>query len=176
MSLVELLSPMGAAWATALALLAALLAVTRTSPVHGLGFLVTALLGLACAFFALGAPFAGALQILVYVGAVVVVFVFVVMTLEASAPGGPRERFAWLRAGVGPAILAALILAPFVLGLGVEHIAPGPDAGISAQSVGRVLFGSWALAVELASFLLLAGLLGVRHLGRRDRPDGARGS
>jgi NADH-quinone oxidoreductase subunit J len=135
--------------------------------VHALLYLLAALLALAAAFFALGASFAAVLQILIYAGAIVVVFVFVVMTVDASRATPARDRTGLARGWPGAAVIAILVAGPFLFGLG--GAAPGAPAPVSAQAVGRLLFGPWALAVELASLLLLAGLIGVRHLGRRDR-------
>jgi NADH-quinone oxidoreductase subunit J len=143
------------------------LAVTRPNAVHALLYLLAALLALAAAFFALGASFAAVLQILIYAGAIVVVFVFVVMTVDASPAAQSRDQTGLARGWPGAAAIAALVAAPFLFGLG--GVAPGAPAPVPAQAVGLLLFGPWALTVELASFLLLAGLIGVRHLGRRDR-------
>ncbi|KAB7643734.1 NADH-quinone oxidoreductase subunit J [Polymorphobacter fuscus] len=156
-------------WAGATALLAALMTVTRTTIVHALMYLVAMLLALAAMFFALGASFAGALQILVYAGAIVAVFVFVVMTVEAGPAIAAQERARLRGAWRGPALLVALLLVPLLAGL-----VPGTAAAlpVSAKAVGALLFGPWALAVELASFLLLAALLGARHLARRTPEDG----
>jgi NADH-quinone oxidoreductase subunit J len=141
--------------------------VTRANAVHALLYLVVTLLALAVSFFALGAGFSGGLLIMVYAGAIVVLFVFVVMTLPTSVVDMAQERAALKKAWPLPAAMALLVIAPFLFGLGDG--APGQAAPVSAKTVGVLLFGPWALAIELASFLLLAGLIGVRHLGRRDR-------
>jgi NADH-quinone oxidoreductase subunit J len=146
--------------------------VTRPNAVHALLYLVTTLLALAVAFFALGAAFSAVLLIMIYAGAIVVLFVFVVMTLPISPETMLRERAVLKRAWPLPATMAALVIMPFLFGLG--HVAPGAAAPVSARQVGRLLFGPWALAIELASFLLLAGLIGVRHIGRSDRHHGDR--
>jgi NADH-quinone oxidoreductase subunit J len=154
-------------WAGAVALLAALLAVTRATVVHALMYLVAMLLTLAAMFFALGAGFAGAMQILIYAGAIVAVFVFVVMTVDSSPEAAALERSRLRRGWRGPALLVVVMLLPLLAGIaGGGAIVP-----VSARAVGALLFGPWALAVELASFLLLAALLGARHLARRP-PEG----
>lgn len=156
-----------ALWAGALALIAAAMAVTRPNVVHGLMCLVAALLALSAAFFALGAGFAGAVQILIYAGAILAVFVFVVMTLDASPEAMALERERLKQAWHVPAIVTLLVAAPFALGLHEAPMAPGAPAAVPARQLGTLLFGDWALAVEIASFLLLAALMGARHLGRR---------
>lgn len=156
--------------AGAVALIAAALAVTRASIVHGLMCLVAALVALAMAFFALGAGFAGSLQILIYAGAILVVFVFVVMTVDDKPEALALERERLKQSWFYPVIVVLLVSAPFVLGLPGDVVAPGAPASVAARRVGALLFGPWAIAVEIASFLLLAALLGARHLGRRAQP------
>lgn len=164
-----------ALWAGAAALAASALAVTRPNVVHALLCLLAALVALGGAFFALGADFAGAIQLLIYAGAVVAVFVFVVMTIDASP-----ERLAEARAGLRatwrlPAALAAAALLPILGALLLGHGTPGAPAPSGAAELGLLMFGDWAVATELATLLLLAGLMGVRLLGRRPRDrSGAR--
>ncbi len=157
-----------------IAVLATIRVVTSFSPVHAVLYLIVSLLAVAMVFFALGAPFAGALEIIVYAGAIMVLFVFVIMMLQLGGEASAQER-AWLqpRIWVGPALLAALLL--LVL---LSTILRG-EAGevisgelITATAVGGLLFGPWLMAVELAAFLLLAALVTASHVGRLERtPD-----
>jgi len=156
--------------AGAVAVLATVLAVTRLDAVHAVLYLIVSLLATAVVLYTLGAPFAAALEVIIYAGAIVVLFVFVVMMLNLGRAAVARER-GWLApaAWVGPGLLALLLLAEVLFVL-----APTPPAApgvITATDVGVTLFGRYLLAVELASMLLLAGLVGAYHLGRRD-PDG----
>jgi NADH-quinone oxidoreductase subunit J len=153
----------------AVAVLAALLAVTRATIVHALMYLVVMLLALAALFFALGANFAGALQILVYAGAIVAVFVFIVMTVDTGREAVARERGRLHGGWRGPLVLVALILLPLLAG--TDGSATMAIRQVPARAVGGLLFGPWALAVELASFLLLAALLGARILSRPPSQD-----
>ena len=153
-----------------IAILATLRVITHTNPVHALLYLIISLLAVAGVFFALGANFAGALEIIVYAGAIMVLFVFVVMMLNLGGAEMAQER-KWLQpqAWIGPAILSAILLAVVIYAiLGVN------DQGINgtqidAKAVGVALFGPYVLAVELASMLLLAGLVVAFHIGREDR-------
>ena len=156
-----------ATWAAALALAAVLVAVTRDSVVHALLLLLAALIALAAAFFALASPFAGAIQLLIYAGAVVAVFVFVVMTVEAGAEARARERALFSGAWPLPAAVTLLALLPMLVGLG--GTGPATPAATGAADVGLLMFGDWAVATELVSLLLIAGMIGVRVLGRRKR-------
>lgn len=161
----------GAWWAGAVALLAALMAVTRATLVHALMALVVMLVALAAMFFVLGAGFAGALQILIYAGAIVAVFLFIVMTADGSADAVALERQRLRDGWPGPAVLGMLLLLPMLFGHG--YVAgPGDGSGsVSARLVGALLYGRWGLAVELVSFLLLAALLVARMLARRQPGD-----
>ncbi len=152
----------------AVALASALRCVTHTNPVHALLYLVVMLLAAAGIFFALGAPFAGALEVIIYAGAIMVLFVFMVMMLNLGAETEAREK-EWLNplAWIGPMLLSALMLAALAAGILGSGGATGAQT-VDAKQVGIALFGPWLLAVELASLLLLGALVAAWHLGRDD--------
>ncbi len=153
------------------AIVATLLAITRTNAVHALLYLVSAMLALAVIFMTLGAPFIAAFQVIVYAGAIMVLFVFVVMMLNEGAPSVERET-QWLKVGTwfGPALLSGVLLAELVFLLTQHGVPAGAAtaAPVDPQQVGLALFGPYLLGVELSSMLLLSGLVGAFHLGRRD--------
>ena len=157
-------------FAAGVALIATLRVVTGTNPVHALLYLIISLLAVAMVFFSLGAPFAGALEIIVYAGAIMVLFVFVVMMLNLGAAAVEQERH-WLTPGIwfGPSLLCALLLGQLLY---VLFSAPSGaligQVTVEAKTVGISLFGPYLLAVELASMLLLAALVAAYHLGRHD--------
>ncbi|PWC10222.1 NADH-quinone oxidoreductase subunit J [Brenneria roseae subsp. americana] len=153
-----------------IAVLATLRVITHTNPVHALLYLIVSLLAIAGVFFSLGAYFAGALEIIVYAGAIMVLFVFVVMMLNLGNSVVEQER-AWLKPGVwiGPGLLSLVLLTVIVkaiLSLSDQNIT---GEMVDAKSVGISLFGPYVLAVELASMLLLAGLVVAFHIGREDK-------
>lgn len=153
----------------AVALPAAIMVVVSTNPVHALLYLVLSILALAVVFFAFGAPFAAALQVIVYAGAILVLFVFVVMMLNLGRQTEEQER-KWLSptTWIGPAALSAVLLWQMVQLLWLKGGATTP-AGVqevSAKAVGIALYGPYLLAVELASMMLLAGLVAAYHLGK----------
>ena len=159
--------------AGSVAIAASLLAVTRLNASHALIYLVVALLSIAVIFFLLGAPFAAALEIVIYAGAIVVLFLFVVMMLNLGRKSVERER-QWLLPGfwVIPSILAGVLFV--VLGIVLSGQSdPISTAGtmVGPKEVGESLFTTYLLAVELAGFLLLAALVGAYHLGRRYMED-----
>jgi NADH-quinone oxidoreductase subunit J len=153
--------------AALVALSATVLALTRTSAVHALIYLIVSLLAVGVIFFLMGATFAAALEVLIYAGAIMVLFVFVIMMLNLGEAGEARER-QWLgsRYWIIPGIMAALLFVELLIAL--QHTPTvSPDIAIAPKAVGLALFGPYVLAVEIASMLLLAGLVGAYHLGRR---------
>jgi NADH-quinone oxidoreductase subunit J len=160
--------------AGAVAVIATLLVVTRRSTIHALLYLVVSLFAVAVVFYTLGAPFVAALEVIVYAGAIIVLFLFTVMLLNIGGEAGPDARRRLRPASwIGPGVLAAVLL----VGL-VAIIASGANARVGGRAVeprevGVALYGPYAIGVELASTLLLAALIGARHLGQRRRePDG----
>jgi NADH-quinone oxidoreductase subunit J len=152
--------------AAVVAVVATIRVITSTRAVHALLYLVVSLLAVAIVFYTLGAPFAAALEALVYAGAIIVLFVFVVMMLNLGEVSARQER-AWLmpRSWIGPALLALVLLAELVALLWQR--APAAEvATVGPRAVGALLFGPYLLAVELASMLLLAGLVAAYHIGR----------
>ena len=153
--------------AAAVAVISTALVITQLNAVHALLYLILSLIASAVVFYLMGAYFAALLEVIVYAGAVMVLFLFVVMLLNLGQRTIEQER-AWLQAGSwrGPALLAGVLLAELawvlVTGGGAEtgHV-------VSSKEVGIRLFGPYVLAVELASMLLLAGLVGAYHLARR---------
>lgn len=154
--------------AATVAVLATLGVVTGKNPVHALLSLVVSLLAVAMVFFAIGAPFAGALEMIVYAGAILVLFVFVVMMLNLGAETERQER-AWLAPGSWwyPALLSGVLLAQWLVVL-PQATAPLGGETISPKDVGIALFGPYLLVVELVSMLLLAAMVAAWHLGRHD--------
>ena len=160
--------------AAAVAIVATALVIAMPSAIHALLYLIVSLLAVAVVFYVLGAPFAAALEVIVYAGAIMVLFVFVVMMLNLGRPAAAAQERAWLRPTmwIGPAVLATLLLAELVYLLLRAAPAGASSGELDSRQVGTLLFGPYLLGVELASMLLLAGLVGAYHLGWRDREDG----
>jgi len=145
--------------------------VTNTNPVHALLNLIISLLSIAGLFFCLGAPFAAALEVIVYAGAILVLFVFVVMMLNlGQATVAQEKRWFSAETWAWPSGLAFLLGLAIVWLLGSGEYSPqAAVAGVQtvdAKVVGIALFGPYLLLVELASLLLLAALVAAYHLGR----------
>jgi NADH-quinone oxidoreductase subunit J len=149
-----------------IAVIATFMVMVKTNVVHALLYLVVSLLAVALIFFALGAPFIAALEVIIYAGAIMVLFVFVVMMLNLGARDAAREK-EWLAAEtwVGPVVLAAVLLGEVVFILLNKPEAAFRVEMVGPRLVGMALLGPYLLGVELASFLLLAGLAGAYHIG-----------
>lgn len=150
-----------------IALSATVLALSRTNAAHALIYLIISLLAVAVIFFLLGAPFAAALEVLIYAGAIMVLFVFVIMMLNLGESGEAIER-KWLssRYWLLPGIMASILFIELVLAL-QQTTAITPGIAVEPKAVALKLFGPYVLAVEIASMLLLAALVGAYHLGKR---------
>jgi NADH-quinone oxidoreductase subunit J len=150
----------------AVAILATILAITRLNPVHALLYLIVSLLAVAVVFYILGAPFIAALEVIIYAGAVIVLFIFVVMMLNLGKRTIRIER-QWLRPGMwpGPAILAAVLVAEVAVLLIHGSHAQLAGKSVGPKQVAMALYQPYLIGVELASFLLMGGLVGAYHLG-----------
>jgi NADH-quinone oxidoreductase subunit J len=154
-----------------IAVASALLFVTRKSPVAAALWLVNTMFALAALYVLLEAQFIGALQVLVYAGAIMVVFLFVVMLLnlghaeEATDFRGRWGRFA--AAGLGLALAAQLLV--LIRGR-VPRVEPDTVATTNAVTpMAQVLFTDQLLAFEVTSILLLTAIVGAVVLARRAR-------
>jgi NADH-quinone oxidoreductase subunit J len=161
--------------ASAIALLAAAMAISRRNAFHALLYVVVSLLAVAVVFLTLGAPFAGALEIIVYAGAIIVLFVFVVMMLNLGPSAVRREDgFLTPTMWIGPGILASVLLLEMAVILFRGEVTGAVATAVGPKEVALSLFGPYLIGVELASFLLLAGLVGAAYLGSGARSTGGR--
>ena len=152
------------------ALVGAVVAVSHRNAVVGALFLVLNLLSLAIFYVLLEAPFVAAIQVIVYAGAIMVLFLFIIMLLDLRRESG-RES-GWLQrvlGGAGGALLL-LYLARGVLGEAPEAAAPAEGFG-SPEQIAAVLFSRYLVPFEVISVLLLVALVGALVLARRG--DGA---
>jgi NADH-quinone oxidoreductase subunit J len=178
--------------AAGVAVIATGMVMTRTKAMHALLYLVVSFLALALVFYVLGAPFIAALEVIIYAGAIMVLFLFALMLISPGRADEERER-EWLRprAWIVPSVLTAVLLFELILllalgGVPGSGVAGGGAAGVTdgaagatavgaavqVKAVGLALFGPYLLGVELASILLLAGLVAVHRLTHDlDRPE-----
>lgn len=168
-----------------IAVIATLRMITGKNAVHALLYLIVSLLAVSVIFFLLGAPFVAALEVIIYAGAIMVLFVFVIMMLNVSGDGIKKEN-ALLTPGiwVGPSIVTAVLLLEMIYMLvrpagslpgatgamgasGVMGAAGRPE--IAPAAVGALLFTKYIIVVEISAFLLAAGIIGAYHLGQKEK-------
>jgi NADH-quinone oxidoreductase subunit J len=153
--------------ASAVAIVSTVSVIMQSNIVHALIYLILSLLAVAVIFYVLGAPFAAVLEAIVYAGAIMVLFLFVIMMLNLGKQTREQEQ-AWLsaRGWIVPGVLAALLLAQLLKVLMQTSTVMAPEA-VGVKAVSLLLFGPYVLAVELASILLLAGLVSAYHLAKK---------
>lgn len=156
---------------------ATLLVVVQSNPVYSVLLLIGSFLGLAGLYVLLDAPFVAVIQIIVYAGAIMVLFLFVVMLLNA-----PREEIVqsrMLESG-GTRALGGLLAIAFAAELAwalarsrtLAMTAPGARESYSVAAIGQRIFQEYAFAFEATSILILVAMVGAvtlagRHLGKR---------
>ncbi len=143
------------------AIAATIMVITRRNAVHALLYLVVSLLAVAVIMLLLGAAFVAALEVIIYAGAIMVLFVFVIMLI------GPRNDTVSARDWIGPVILGLILLAELLYIIAAGPFAPLAVKEVDPRQVGIALLGPYLIGVEVTAFLLLAGLVGAFHLGRR---------
>lgn len=156
---------------------AGFLVIAARNPVHSVLFLITAFFSAAGLFVLLGAEFLAMLLVVVYVGAVAVLFLFVVMMLDVDF-ASLREGFArYLPLG---AIVAVVLLIEMVLvgsavatgGAAANRPAPALEPGVSnAETIGRVLYTDYVYLFQAAGLVLLVAMIGAIVLTLRHRPN-----
>lgn len=140
-----------------------LLVVVSRNPIHSALALMMSLVQVAAIFVLLGSPFLAAIQIFVYVGAVMVLFLFVIILLDVRK----AEQARYLKSGVGPALVVLVLLGGEMLSLlltsgrlaGISSHAPEGRAG-DLTELSKVLFADFLLPFEVASVVLLVALVG----------------
>ena len=164
----------------AVAVAASLAVVLGRNPMHSVLLLIVSFAALAALYIGLDAPFAAVVQIIIYAGAIMVLFLFVVMLLNAHREGeGPD---AGLRLAHGPLRLGAAVGVLLVAELGWALSRAAGEAGTpleagrgadpaalaSVRSLGNVLFTDYSLAFEVTSILIIVAMVGSVVLARRE--------
>ena len=170
--------------ASAMMLIGAFGVITRRNPVHAALSLVLTLFGVAVHFVALEAYFLAAVQIIVYAGAIVVLFLFVIMLLGVDKAEDlhtePLVAQRWLAGIAGLGLLGLLVIA---VSRGAEMLttraeglatsAEGASGDANIQQLARSVFGDYVVAFELTSILLVVAVVGTVMLARRRVPGEA---
>jgi NADH-quinone oxidoreductase subunit J len=155
----------------ALSIFSALMVVLQKNPIASVLFLVLTLFWLAALFVMLSAPFIAALQVILYAGAIMVLFLFVLMLLNIKAieeGARPTLKISGVVVSLGLLVVAAALLRSVPIPADSGFNRPLEGLG-SVESIGRMLFTVYLLPFEIASFLLLAGIIGAVVLAKKNQ-------
>ena len=155
--------------AASTALITSLMSITNRNAIHALLYLILSLLSISIIFFISGAPFIAALEVIVYAGAIMVLFIFVVMILNIGLAEEIENRWLKPRMWVLPVILAGVILGLLVYAMKQLKMAGTTTVIVSPKQVGVSLFTTYLIAVEISAILLMAGIIGAYHLGKQKK-------
>jgi NADH-quinone oxidoreductase subunit J len=155
----------------ALAVAGAVALIWAREPIHSALALVLVMIALAVLYLLLGAPFISAVQIIVYAGAVMVLFVFVIMLLNAGVE--ERTNFSKLAIpgallGLGLLVEIAYWLARSAVGKALANGANAPSTEVSTRDLSEMLFRQYLFPFEATSILILIAVLGAFVLARKD--------
>ena len=153
--------------AATVALVSSILTITRHNAIHALLYLILSLLSISVIFYLLGAPFIAALEVIIYAGAIMVLFIFVVMMLNVGMEERVEKTWMKPRMWILPSILSLIILLDLVIMLFQKEKVQITGQIINPKQIGLSLFTTYLLIVELSAILLLAGIIGAYHLGRQ---------
>jgi NADH-quinone oxidoreductase subunit J len=150
-----------------IAIASTILVITRYHPVHALLYLAVSFLAVGMIFLSLGAPFVAALEIIVYAGAIIVLFIFVVMMLNLGKDTAQQEK-EWLKPKVWlvPSALVLVLLVEMIILLFTDSDQPLKVSVVDPRRLALSLYGEYIIAVELTGFLLMAGIVGAAHIGK----------
>jgi NADH-quinone oxidoreductase subunit J len=154
----------------AVALAGAVSLILQRHPIHSALSLIVVMVALAGLYLLQGAEFVAAVQIIVYAGAIMVLFIFVIMLLNAGEE--ERTNASRLARFVGVP-LGVLFLAEVAYWIwrATSHLGSGPNEAVSTRDLSTLLFREYVFPFELTSFLILIALLGAMVLARREESD-----
>lgn len=156
----------------AISVISALTVVGARNPVNSVIALVVCFLSIAGHYVLLNAQFLAMVHVIVYTGAIMVLFLFVIMLLNLNKPGGPRKSLAMrLAAAVAGGLLFLTLAAAVRQGVAITPAADfDPGVGL-VRHVGQVLFTEFLLPFEVSSVLFLSAIVGVVMLAKKDKDE-----
>ncbi len=155
--------------AAVVAIASTIMAISGRNAIHSLLYLILSLLAISVIFYILEAPFIAALEVIIYAGAIMVLFIFVIMMLNIGLEKKMEKRWLKPQMWIFPLILSAILLVDFIFALNKVNMVPSSQQAVSPKKVGISLFSTYLLAVEIAGILLLVGVIGAYHLGSQKK-------
>ena len=144
--------------------------ILQRHPIHSALSLIVVMVALAGLYLLQGAEFVAAVQIIVYAGAIMVLFVFVIMLLNAGEE--ERTNVSRMARFVGVPLGAVFLLeVAYWIGKATAHLGSAPPEAVSTRDLSTLLFREFVFPFELTSFLILIALLGAMVLARREESD-----
>lgn len=150
------------------AVIGTVLAITEKHPVHAIVYLVSSFFSLATIFFLLAAPLIAMFEVIIYAGAVMVLFMFVIMMLNLGRTD--EAKCPVLKQWLLPILLGGIILASIGTIAAGYATAPHASGAITIRDFALTLFRKYGVAVEVISMQLLFAVVGALYLGRRRTP------
>lgn len=151
------------------AILSAIMMVFSKNPVHSVLYLVVTFFSIAGHYFLLNAQFLGVVHIIVYAGAIMVLFLYVIMMLNLNKEVEPIKSNIQKFIGVVSAGLLSLVLIATIKTTEVNNSTSGISSEIGlVNNLGKTLFNEYLLPFELASILLLAAMVGAVFLSKKE--------
>jgi NADH-quinone oxidoreductase subunit J len=146
------------------------IAITRRNLVHAVVYLVFSFFGSAMMFYLFGAPLLAVLEVIIYAGAIMILFLFIIMMVNVEVS---QERMFPIQQWLPIAVIGILYL---IIGAVIVTSAPGTDVTLEIalaepKAFGEYLFQRHWLSIEIVSLLLLVALVGALHLGQRKSKD-----
>ena len=146
------------------------IAITRRNLVHAVVYLVFSFFGSAMMFYLFGAPLLAVLEVIIYAGAIMILFLFIIMMVKVEAS---EERLFPIRQWLPMALMGVVYL---IMGTVIVSSAPGSQVTLEIalakpKAFGEYLFQTHWLVIEIVSLLLLVALIGALYLGRKKPAD-----
>lgn len=155
--------------AACVALISTGMTISGKNAIHALLYLILSLLSISVIFYILGAPFIAALEVIIYAGAIMVLFIFVIMMLNVALEKEMEKKWLTPRMWILPSLLAFILLLNFIYVLKNVQSQSMIAQVVLPKQVGISLFTTYLLGVELSGILLLAGIVGAYHLGKQKK-------
>ena len=150
-------------------LIGGVMVITRKNPVHSALALIVTLLAQASVYLMLYAPFVASVQIILYAGGIMVLFLFVIMLVSIDRSMRERQFNSQWVAGIAAAlVLGGLLIAVYVKGRDLlpEHALPIVENN-NTQQIATMLYGQYMFAFEIASLLLLVAIIGAVVMAKK---------
>jgi NADH-quinone oxidoreductase subunit J len=155
--------------AAVVAIISTIMAISGRNAIHSLLYLILSLLAVSVIFYLLSAPFIAALEVIIYAGAIMVLFIFVTMMLNIGLEREAEKKWLKPRMWIIPSIFAAVLLINLIVAIKSVPSVLQNEETILPKQVGISLFSTYLLGVEIAAILLMAGVIGAYHLGSQKK-------